>query len=101
METLSKAFRLLLKLFGAAFVGSIALVLVLVVYVSWSDSNKERASYECVLRRMDNHIAEESTGVYQDTCMAAMGYERFGGCASGNLIAAPAFCFAPAWRVWR
>ncbi|MBX5020142.1 hypothetical protein [Rhizobium lentis] len=101
MSALSNAFRLLLKLLGAALVGLVALALMLILYGNWSDSKKERASYECVLRRMDHHIAEQSTGAYHDTCMAAMGYERLGGCVSGNLIAAPAFCFGPSWRVWR
>ncbi|MBX5205834.1 hypothetical protein [Rhizobium sp. NZLR1] len=101
MEKLSKTFGLLLKALGAILVGLIALSVIVIVLSGWSASNTERASYECVLRRMDHHIADESTGAYHDTCMASMGYKRLTGCASLNLVASPAFCFAPAWQAWR
>lgn len=101
MERLFTALGILAKALGAILVTLVSLGLILAVLGGWSESNTERASYECTVRRMDHHIAAEDTGAYHDTCMAAVGYRRVGACYSGNLIAAPAFCFAPGWQAWR
>ncbi len=101
MEGLSRALRLLIKLLSIALGSLIALGTLLIGLLMWSGANTERSSYECVVRRMDHHIGADDTGAYHDTCMASLGYRRAGSCYSGNLIAAPAFCFAPGWQFWR
>jgi len=101
VEAVSHALGILVKLLSWVLGGSIALGIVLIVLVSWSDSNKQKVSHECTLRRWDNEIREDMTGPYHDTCMAAQGYRRVSGCYSGNLINAPTFCFAPSWQFWR
>lgn len=97
IDALGLLVKVLLSVLAFLVVGGMALIAL----VMWSDSNKEIASNECFLRRMDHRIAETSTGTYHDTCMAALGYRRVGACYSGNLIAAPPFCFAPAWQAWK
>ncbi len=101
MEGITSALGSLIKILAFLLVGMIGVFILLLVVFSWSGSNTERASYECVLRRMDHNIAEASTGSYHDTCMAAQGYRRVGSCQSGLFTAAPYFCFAPAWQFWR
>ncbi|TCR98615.1 hypothetical protein [Rhizobium sp. BK418] len=101
MERFTRALGSLIKVLSAIIAGLIVVGLALISVMEWSQSSTERASNECVVRRMDHHIEEESTGAYHDTCMAALGYRRVNRCYSGSLIAAPPFCFAPSWPFWK
>lgn len=69
----------------------------LLLILNWQERAKERTSYECFVRRMDHHIAEESTNTYHDTCMAASGYMRTSVCSSSELLASPPFCYSRRW----
>lgn len=101
MEAVSRALGVVVKFLGWLLGASIAVGVVLIILFSWSDANKQQASYACTLRRWDNKISEQMTGPYHDICMTAQGYRRVGQCYSGNLIDAPPFCFAPGWQFWR
>ncbi|MBB3313103.1 hypothetical protein FHT78_004891 [Rhizobium sp. BK196] len=101
MDSISKVLGALIKGLGLVLGGLVGFGLLLIGLETWANASTERSSYECVVRRMDHHIAEASTGAYHDTCMAALGYRRVGGCYSGNLVAAPSFCFAPSWQFWK
>lgn len=101
VESFSYALGIFVRILGWVLGLSIALGILLILLLSWSDADKQQASYECTLRRWDNKIREEMTGPYHDICMAAQGYRRVGGCYSGNLIDAAPFCFAPSWQFWK
>jgi hypothetical protein len=100
MRALYDLLGVLIKILAGLLIGMFALVVIGGTIFNWSGGNKERANYECVLRRMEAHIAEESTGVYHDTCMAAAGYRRLNVCSMSNLTADPPFCYAPGWQFW-
>lgn len=101
MKALLNALGVLIKILLAALVALIAVGAAFVGVVSWSQANAQQAAYECVVRRMDHHIAAESTSSYHDTCMAASGY-RLSGCISySNLEVNGPYCYAPRWQFWR
>lgn len=88
--------RVLGWVLGISLIGGIALVSLII----WSDGNKNQASNECTLRRMDSRIQEDITGLYHDTCMAAEGYRRRTTCAWTPQLASPPFCYAAKWTFW-
>lgn len=101
MQAIISGLNLLIKTLGVILGCLVALGILILIVLSWSNSNKEKASYECFLRRMDHHIEDASTETYHDTCMAAAGYQSTGDCTSTPLFVKPPFCFRPNWMAWK
>lgn len=101
MQAIISGLNFLIKALGVILGCLVAFGILILIVFLWSDSNKEKASYECFIRRMDHHIADSFTEAYHDTCMAAAGYQSTGVCVSVPLLVKPPFCFRPTWMFWK
>lgn len=101
MQAISAALGVLIKILGGLLAALVCFGVIALAVLMWSDASKQQASYECVVRRMDHHIAETSTATYHDTCMAASGYLQSVTCSFSYTVANGAWCYYPRWMFWR